>query len=281
VVLRTRLEPMRREGTTTAEIKTGYSLTTAGELGLLAAIVAASARSPVRCVPTLLAHLIPPDRRGDRAAFVAEICEQWIPHATGAASVDLWCEDGAFTLAEARAILEAARRAGKAVRGHVGQLSDLGAAQLLAEFGALSADHLEYISAAGIAALARAGTVAVMLPGACVQLRLPVPPVAALRAAGVPLAVATDLNPGSSYCEALPIQMWLATTHFQMTVEEAWLGVTRVAAQALGLAGAGVGTLVPGAPADLVIWKTDDPAHVAYRYGTSLVDTVIAAGLTL
>jgi imidazolonepropionase len=111
-----------------------------------------------------------------------------------------------------------------------------------------------------------------------VQLRLPVPPVEQLRAAGVPLAVATDLNPGSSYTESLPLQMWLATTHFGMTVEEAWLGVTRVAARALGLEAAKVGTLVAGAPADLVIWRTDDPIDVAYRYGTSLVDTVIAGG---
>src|SRR5215469_3772355 len=116
-----------------------------------------------------------------------------------------------------------------------------------------------------------------MLPGACVQLRLPPPPVAALRAAGVPLAVATDLNPGSSYSSSLPIQMWLATTHFQMTVEEAWLGVTRVAARALGLEAAKVGTLRPGAPADLVIWKTDDPVDVAYRYAAPLVDRVLTS----
>jgi imidazolonepropionase len=264
------LAAMRREGTTTAEVKTGYALTTDGELGLLDAIVAARG---IRVVPTLLAHLIPPERRGDRDEFVREICEQWIPRATAAASVDVWCEDGAFTLGEARAICQAARRAGKPVRGHIGQLSDLGAAELLAEYGALSADHLEYVSDAGIAALARAGTVAVMLPGACVQLRLPPPPVAKLRAAGVQMAIATDLNPGSSYCEALPIQMWLATTHFQMTIEEAWLGVTRVAARALGLDN--VGTLVPGAPADLVMWRTDDPVDVAYHYGTSLVDRVL------
>jgi len=271
-VLAARLSRMRAQGTTTAEVKTGYALTTDGELALLDAI---ASPAPIRVVPTLLAHLIPPERRGDRDAFVREICEHWIPRATRAASIDLWCEDGAFTLAEARAICEAARRAGKPVRGHIGQLSDLGAAELLAEVGALSADHLEYVSDAGIAALARAGTVAVMLPGACVQLRLPVPPVAKLRATGVAMAVATDLNPGSSWSEALPIQMWLATTHFQMTVEEAWLGVTRVAARALGLEAQQVGTIAPGAPADLVMWTTDDPVDVAYRYGTTLVDRVL------
>src|SRR6185503_5369458 len=134
---------------------------------------------------------------------------------------------GAFTLAETSQILGAAKRAGLTVRGHVGQFADLGAADLLADLGALSADHVEQISDAGIAALARAGTVAVMLPGACVQLRLPVPPVAKLRDAGIPMAIASDMNPGSSNCETLPVQMWLATPHFGMSVEEAWLGVTR------------------------------------------------------
>ncbi|HEY0990009.1 MAG TPA: amidohydrolase family protein, partial [Kofleriaceae bacterium] len=124
----------------------------------------------------------------------------------------------------------------------------------------------------------RAGTIAVMLPGACVQLRLPVPPVERLRRAGVALAVATDLNPGSSYCETLPIQMWLATTHLGMTVDEAWLGVTRHAARALGLAGAGA--LTRGARADLIVWACDEPAHIPYRYGAAarLIDAVVVAG---
>jgi imidazolonepropionase len=117
-----------------------------------------------------------------------------------------------------------------------------------------------------------------MLPGACVQLRLPVPPVDRLREAGVAMAIASDLNPGSSYCETLPIQMWLATTHFGMTVEEAWLGVTRNAARALGTAGAG--TLVRGARGDVVVWGCDDPAQVPYRYGaaTRLIDAIFVAG---
>ncbi len=190
----------------------------------------------------------------------------------------MWCESAAFTLDETHAILIAAKRAHLAVRGHVGQLSDLGAAELLAAFGALSADHLEYISDAGIAALAKAGSVAVMLPGACVQLRLPVPPVDKLRAAGVAMAVATDLNPGSSYCETLPVQMWLATTHFGMTVEEAWLGVTRHAAKALAV---DAGVLAAGRPADLVVWDASDPAEIPYRYGTSLVDRVFARGVAV
>ncbi|MGE5186411.1 MAG: imidazolonepropionase [Acidobacteriota bacterium] len=272
-LLAARLDAMRAGGTTTVEVKTGYDLTTAGELRLLRVIRAAGAG----VVPTLLAHLVPPERARDRVAYVREICEQWIPGARGlAASVDVWCEAGAFTLDETHAILIAAKKAGLAVRGHVGQMSDVGAAELLAAFGALSADHVEHISDAGIAALARAGTVAVMLPGACVQLRLPVPPIDKLRAAGVAMAVATDLNPGSSYCETLPIQMWLATTHYGMTVDEAWLGVTRHAAKALARTGAG--TLAAGAPADLIVWHADEPAAVPYRYGANLVEHVYAAG---
>jgi imidazolonepropionase len=265
-------------GTTTLEIKTGYALTTDGELGLLDTIAQAATRVPVRLVPTLLAHLVPPDRRADRDAFVREICEQWIPGALprGATAVDVWCEDAAFTLDETRRILAAAAAANLAVRGHVGQLSDLGGAALFAEAGARSVDHLEYVSDAAIAALARAGTVAVMLPGACVQLRLPPPPVAKLRAAGVAMAVATDLNPGTSWSEQLPMQMWLATTHFAMTVEEAWLGVTRHAATALGLGDAGV--LAPGARGDVVVWKHDRPVDICYRMGASPVAYAIAAG---
>ena len=274
-LVRERLARMVAAGTTTAEVKSGYDLTADGEHRLLAALVFADP-PPLRVVPTLLAHLVPPERRGDRDAFVREICDQWIPRgASLARSVDVWCESTAFTLAETRQIFEAAKRAGLPVRGHIGQLADLGAAELLAEFGALSADHLEYVSDAGIAALARAGTVAVMLPGACVQLRLPVPPVDKLRAAGVPMAVATDLNPGSSYCESLPIQMWLATTHFGMTVDEAWLGVTRHAAHALR---APAGMLAAGARADLVTWSCERPAEVPYRYGTNLVESVYVAG---
>lgn len=274
-----RLARVRGQGTTTIEIKSGYDLTVEGELRLLRCV--ARAETKIRTVPTLLAHLVPPERKADRDAFVRELADELVPRVAAerlATSVDVYCDDGAFTLAETTAILHAAKAAGLAVRGHVGQFQDLGAAQLLADLGALSGDHLEQIDDAGIAALARAGIVAVMLPGACVQLRLPVPPIAKLRAAGVAMAVASDLNPGSSYCESLAVQLWLATTHFGMTVEEAWLGVTRHAARALGLAGAKVGTLAVGAPADFVVWKVDEPASVPYRYGASLVDAVYVAG---
>ncbi len=276
-----RLAAARAAGTTTIEVKSGYDLTVAGELRLLRVVAAAARRGPQRIVPTLLAHLIPKERAADRARYVEEIAGELVPAVARerlAASVDVYCDEGAFTLDESRAILGAARRAGLAVRGHVGQFRDLGGAHLLAELGARSADHVEQIDDAGIAALAGAGIVAVMLPGACVQLRLPVPPVDRLRKAGVAMAVASDLNPGSSYCETLLPQLWLATTHYGMTVEEAWLGVTRHAARALGLAGPG--TLAPGAPADLIVWRCDEPAAVPYRYGATaaLIERVYVAG---
>jgi imidazolonepropionase len=276
-----RLDAALAGGTTTIEVKSGYDLTVDGELRLLGCVAAAAARRAQRVVPTLLAHLVPPERAQDRDTFVAELCHQLIPRAAEgrlATSVDAYCDEGAFTLAETRAILGAARAAGLAVRGHAGQFRDLGAAELIGELSGLSADHLEQVSDAGIAALARAGTVAVMLPGACVQLRLPVPPVDRLRRGGVAMAVASDLNPGSSYCEVLPIQMWLATTHLGMTVEETWLGVTRHAARALGAADAGA--IVRGARADLIVWACDDPAYVPYRYGAGpgLIDEIFVAG---
>nr|HEX4313326.1 imidazolonepropionase [Kofleriaceae bacterium] len=268
-----RLALARTTGTTTMEAKSGYDLTSAGELRLLRLL---AARRPA-IVPTLLAHLVPPERAADRDAFVDEIVTAWVPRAASlglATSVDVYCDTGAFTLAETRAIFTAARAARLGVRAHAGQFADVGAAELVAEFGGLSADHLEQISPHGVHALARAGTVAVMLPGACVQLRLPPPPVARLRDAGVAMAIASDLNPGSSYSCSLPLQMWIATTHLQMSVEEAWLGVTRHAARALALPDRGA--LVAGNHGGAVLWKTDLPADICYRYGAPLVDRVFA-----
>ncbi len=268
-------------GTTTMECKSGYDLTLNGERRLLV-VARAIDGDPITLEPTLLAHLIPAEARAaaDRAEYVRAFAEDLIPviaAARLATSVDVYCDEGAYTLSETRTILTAARDEGLGVRAHVGQFADLGGAELLGELGARSADHLEQVSAAGIAALAAAGTVAVMLPGACVQLRMAPPPVAALRAAGVALAVASDLNPGTSYGETLPIAMWLATTHYAMTVDEAWLGVTRIAARALGLADRGV--LAPGRRADLVAWDTTTPAEIPYHVGANLVAAVWRGGV--
>jgi imidazolonepropionase len=263
------------------EAKSGYALTVEGELRMLEAALAADALHPVDLEPTLLgAHALPPGR-GDRATYIDEVAGRMIPDAAAAGlarSVDVYCDEGAFTLAEARLVLEAGRRSGLHVRAHAGQFADLGAAELVAELGGLSADHLERVSPGGIRAMAAHGVVAVMLPGACVQLRLDPPPVAALREAGVAMAVASDLNPGSSACESLLVPMWLAATHYRMTVDEVWLGVTRHAARALGRPD--VGVLAPGAVADLVMWNAERPAEIPYSYGagTALVRSVLKAG---
>ncbi|HVV87664.1 MAG TPA: imidazolonepropionase, partial [Kofleriaceae bacterium] len=273
-----RLAGARATGTTTMEVKSGYDLTVDGELRLLRLVARAARASPVQVVPTLLCHVVPAERRGDRAAYVDELAARLVPAVAAerlATSVDVYCDDGAFTRDESARLLGAARACGLDVRAHAGQFTDQGAAELVASLGGRSVDHLEQVSAAGIAALAAAGTVAVLLPGACVQLRLPPPPVAALRAAGVRMAVATDLNPGSSLASSLPLQLWLATTHLGMTVEEAWLGVTRHAAAALGLADRGV--LAAGARADLVVWDVEDPAEVPYRYDRAQVGEVVIA----
>jgi imidazolonepropionase len=274
---RARLDRALACGTTTMEAKSGYDLTLDGEARLLE--VARVCVHAVSLVPTLLMHVVPPEARGDRDAYVRAFAETLVPRVAReqlARSVDVYCDDGAFTLDETRLVLAAAKDAGLDLRAHVGQFADLGGAGLLASLGARSADHLEQIDAADIAALAAAGVVAVMLPGACVQLRMPPPPVAALRAAGVALAVATDLNPGTSYCEALPIAMWLATTHYGMTVEETWLGVTAIAARALGLTDRGA--IEAGARADLALWNADEPAAIPYRFGADLCAAVWCGG---
>ena len=278
-----RLDRALAWGTTTMEAKSGYDGTVEGELRMLLAARMADGLHLVDLEPTLLgAHALPPERSGDRDAFVAEVAGEMVRRAAAddlCRMVDVYCDQGAFTLEETRRILEAARDAGLQLRAHVGQFAELGAAALLAELGGLSVDHVEQIAPEAMTALAAHGVVAVMLPGACVQLRLAPPPVAALREAGVPLAVATDLNPGSSLSESLPVQMWLATTHYAMTVEEAWLGVTRHAARAL--ARPDLGWIAPGAAADLVIWDAGHPAEIPYHYAANRVRQVIKAGRPL
>jgi imidazolonepropionase len=269
-----RLARALAHGTTTMEAKTGYALDPERELHLLDVYARLAGAQPVTLCPSLLAHAVPAGV--ERAAFVARWVEA-VPRARGRArAVDIYCDEGAFTLDEARAILGAARAAGLAVRAHAGQFRDLGAAGLVAELGGLSADHLEQVSDEQAARLAAAGTVCTLLPGACVQLRLPAPPVDRLRRAGCRFALGTDLNPGSSLTESLPLQMWLACTHLGLTVDEAWLAVTRHAARAAGRAAAG--QLAVGAPADLVVWATDDHRVVPYHYGANLVRSVVVAG---
>lgn len=267
-------------GTTTMEAKSGYDLRSEGELRLLSVAAEVSAQQPVTLRPTLLgAHALPPEYADDRDGFVAMVIDEMIPMVAslGAAeAVDVYCDEGAFTLSETRAILEAARHHKLATKAHIGQFADLGAAQLLAELGSLSGDHLEEVSADGMRAMASASVVATLLPGACVQLKMTPPPVEGLRAAGVCMALGSDLNPGTSNSQSLPLAMWLATTHLGLSVEEAWLGVTRNAARALG--DTSLGRLAQNLPADIVVWNAEVPAEVPYHFGINLVNAVYKNG---
>ena len=276
---RERLERLLSFGVTTCEAKSGYALDVEGEIRLLRIIRRLAAEGPWSLSPTLLIHALPEERRDDRAGYVEEVVRELIPRVAEeklAESCDVFCDRGAFSIDETRTILTAAKAKGLALRLHADQIAETGAAALAAELGARSADHLERISKDGIAALAAAGTTAVLLPGAALCLNDPWPPARALIKAGVPVALGTDLNPGSSMTESLPLMMSLACTQLRMHVEEAWLAVTRVAADSLGRADAG--RLEPGSCADLVLWGCDDYRHVPYHLGANHVRTVVIAG---
>ena len=266
-----RLDALIAEGATTVEIKSGYGLALEPELKSLRAARALGERRPVSIRTTFLgAHALPPEFAGDPDGYIDFICRLMLPAVAAeglADAVDAFCEGIGFTPAQTRRVFEAARAHGLPVKLHAEQLSNLHGAALAAEFGALSADHLEHLDEAGIAAMARAGTVATLLPGAYYFVReTRAPPVAALRAAGVPLALATDCNPGTSPLTSLLLVMNMAATLFRMTVDECLAGVTRNAARALGLA-AEVGTLEAGKWCDLAIWDIERPAELVYRMG--------------
>jgi imidazolonepropionase len=279
---RPRLAALAAAGVTTVEIKSGYALDPPGELKLLAAARAVAEAEGVDVRTTLLAaHAVPPEFAGRADDYVGVVCHEIIPAAAQAGladAVDAYCEGIAFTPAQVRRVFEAARAHGLPVKLHADQLSDLAGALLAAEYGALSADHLEYTGEDGVAALARAGTVAVLLPGAFYTLReKQAPPVAALRAHGVPIAVATDCNPGTSPALSLPLMLNMACTLFGLTPEEALAGATRHAARALGLADRG--TIVAGQRADLALWDVAEPAEIAYRIGGNACAGVLRAGV--
>lgn len=247
---RERLEGMLTYGVTTVEIKSGYGLELATERRMLEA--ARAAAGPMRVVTTFLAHTIPPEV--DRVAFVDDVVDVQLPACAPLAdAVDVYCDRGAFTVAEATRILTAGRALGLGVRVHAEQVAYTGIAAVAAGLGAWSADHLERVDEAGIAAMAAAGTVAVLLPGAMVYLRDPPPPVAKLRAAGVPLAVATDFNPGSSPVRDLWAAATLACVGMGLTVEEALGGITHQAARALGRPD--LGWLGAGSSADFAVFR--------------------------
>ena len=276
-----RLDAMIRQGATTVEVKSGYGLTVADELKMLRAARRLARERPVSIVTThLAAHAIPPEYAGRADAYIEEVAIPSLRAAHGEGlvdAVDAFCETIAFSVAQVDRLFTAARALGLRVKLHAEQLSDLGGATLAARHAALSADHLEYLSPEGIADMALSGTVATILPGAFYTLReTRMPPIAALRAAGVPMAVATDCNPGSSPMTSLPLAMNMACTLFRMTPEEALLGTTAHAARALGLADRG--TLAPGQRADLCLWDATHPAELSYRIGAEALHTRITGG---
>ena len=219
----------------------------------------------------LAAHALPPEYAGRADAFVSFVCEEIVPAAAQAKladAVDVFCERIAFSPTATRRVFEAAHQQGLRVKLHADQLSDTGGAALAAEFAALSADHLEYASDFGVAALARAGTVAVLLPGAFYCLReTKLPPIAVLREQAVPMAIATDCNPGTAPVTSLLLMLNMACTLFRLTPEESLVGATRAAARALGLADRGV--LSTGQRADLALWDVETPAELAYAVGAN------------
>ncbi|MCC0026801.1 MAG: imidazolonepropionase [Brucellaceae bacterium] len=277
-----RVDALIAEGVTTIEIKSGYGLNIDTEMKMLRVARAVAKARPVRVRTSYLgAHAVPPEYKGRVDAYVGEVCIPALEqaHAEGLVdAVDGFCEGIAFSPAEIERVFAKARALGLPVKLHAEQLSNLRGAQLAARYEALSADHLEYADEADAEAMARAGTVAVILPGAFYTLReTQAPPIAAFRHHGVDMAVATDCNPGSSPLASLLLSMNMACTLFRMTPEEALAGVTRHAASALGLADCGV--IAPGMRADLAVWDAAHPSELAYRIGFNPLHKRIFGGL--
>ena len=267
---RPRMQALAEEGVTTIEVKSGYGLELQAELKQLRVARRIAREVGVDVRTTLLAaHALPPEYTGRADAYIDEICTLIIPYAAAselADAVDAYCETIGFTRAQTQRVFDAARANGLRVKLHADQLSDMGGGEQAALSSALSADHLEYTNEAGVAAMAAAGTVAVLLPGAFHTLReTRVPPIAAIRAHGVPMAVSTDCNPGTSPTTSLLLMLNMACTLFGLTPEEALAGATVHAARAVGLTDRG--TIQVGAKADLVCWDIALPAELAYRLG--------------
>jgi imidazolonepropionase len=265
-----RLDALIAEGVTTVEIKSGYGLALEHEARQLRAARALGTQREVSIVTTFLgAHALPPEFAGDADGYVGNVTDVMLPAIAGAGladAVDGFCEGIGFTREQMRRVFAAAKAHGLPVKLHAEQLSNLRGAALAAEFGALSADHLEYLDPQGVAAMGKAGTVAVLLPGAFYFTReTKLPPLDALRTAGVPIALATDCNPGSAPLTSPLLAMNMAATLFRMTVDECIAGFTRNAARALGRAG--IGTLEAGKSCDLAIWDIERPAELVYRMG--------------
>ena len=269
------------DGVTTLEIKSGYGLALDSERSMLRVARRLGEVLGIDVRTTFLGlHALPPEETHDRGAYVSRVCDEMLPALAAEGlvdAVDAFCEGIGFTREETRRVFERAHALGLPVKLHAEQLSNLEGAALVAEFGGLSADHLEYLSDDGVSAMAKAGTVAVLLPGAFYALReTKLPPIASLRRQGVPMAVATDCNPGTSPLLSLRLAAGMACTLFRLTPEEALRGVTVNAARALGLADRG--TLAVGRCADLVVWQARHPAELCYWIGGNLVRAVYRGG---
>ncbi|MBS34936.1 MAG: imidazolonepropionase [Thiotrichales bacterium] len=278
---RPRVERLMQDGVTTVEIKSGYGLTTADELKMLQA-ARLLGNLPVTVKTSFLgAHALPPEYANDKDGYIDLVCHEMLPAVIDsglADAVDGFCEGIAFDVAQMERVFDVAQAAGLPIKLHAEQLSDLNGAAMAARRGALSVDHLEYLSHAGVNRLVENSTVAVLLPGAFFCLReTQLPPIEALRQAGVPIALASDQNPGSSPVGSLTLMLGMGCTLFQLTPEESLAGVTRHAAQALGLA-ADIGTIETGKRADLVLWQVNHPAELSYRLGDLACQKVLYGG---
>jgi imidazolonepropionase len=279
-----RVRALMAEGVATIEVKSGYGLDVETEIRMLEVARRLGEASGADIRTTLLAaHAIPPEFRDAPDAYIDLVCNELLPEVAArglADAVDAYCESIAFDAAQVGRVFDKARTLGLPVKLHADQLSDGSGAALAARFGALSADHLEYTSLEGVAAMAASGTVAVLLPGAFLTLgETRLPPIAAMRAHDVPIAIATDCNPGTSPICSLRVAMMLASRQFRLTPEECLAGATRVAARALGI-GDECGTLEAGKRADIAIWDINHPRDLAYWFGTPQLAGLLKGGHT-
>ena len=279
-----RLDHLINEGLTTVEIKSGYGLDTETEAKMLRVAGALGQQRNVRISRTFLgAHALPPEAGGDKDAYITSVCEDQLPAIVAAGladAVDVFCDTIGFTPEQTRRVFEAAHTYNLPIKLHAEQLSDQSGVGLAAEYGALSADHLEHLSEDSAILMSRAGTVAVLLPGAFYYLLdTKVPPIDMMRQRAIPMAVATDCNPGSSPLTSILLALNMACTLFRLTPEEALAGATRNAAKALGL-GDQVGTISIGKCCDLAIWDIDHPTELSYAMGFNPLHQRIAGGLS-
>ncbi len=277
-----RLQLLLADGITCMEIKSGYGLTLESELKMLRVAKRIGKKYALQVRTTLLAaHAVPPEYQGRPDDYIDLICQHWIPQVAAqglADAVDGFCEHLAFSPTQIARVFDAAHQAGLPVKLHAEQLSSLGGSTLAARYQALSADHLEYATDRDAAAMAKSGTVAVLLPGACYMLReTQFPPVAHFRRHGVPMALASDINPGTSPACSLRLMLNMGCTLFRLTPEEALAGVTIHAAKALGLSDS-LGTLEAGKQADFVHWPVSHPAELSYWLGGQIANTVVFRG---